>query len=97
MYVTDDPGGVDTAAKSGSLSIRLGLGWAKSHSFMTGQTPVMQYNRALMQAILWDRIRIAEIVGVKVISLDEAPSGYAQFDAGAPVKFVIDPHGQLTH
>jgi len=24
------------AAKEGSLSIRLGLGWAKSHSFMTG-------------------------------------------------------------
>ena len=96
LYVTDDPGGVDKAAKSGSLSIRLGLGWAKSHSFMTGQTPVMQYNRALMQAILWDRIKIADIVGVKVISLDEAPSGYAQFDAGAPVKFVIDPHGQLA-
>ncbi len=95
LYVTEDPGGVDKAAKTGSLSIRLGLGWAKSHSFMTGQTPVMQYNRALMQAILWDRIKIADIVGVKVISLDEAPSGYAQFDAGAPVKFVIDPHGQL--
>ena len=36
------------------------------------------------------------MVGVKVISLDEAPSGYARFDAGAPVKFVIDPHGQLS-
>ena len=46
---------------------------------MTGQTPVMQYNRALMQAILWDRIRIADVVGVRVISLDEAPSGYAEF------------------
>ncbi|MDM0028377.1 formaldehyde dehydrogenase, glutathione-independent [Variovorax saccharolyticus] len=95
LYVTDDPGGVDGAAKSGSLSIRLGLGWAKSHSFMTGQTPVMQYNRALMQAILWDRIDIANVVGVKIISLDEAPNGYAEFDAGVPVKFVIDPHGQL--
>ena len=96
LYVTDDPGGVDKAAKSGSLSIRLGLGWAKSHSFMTGQTPVMQYNRALMQAILWDRIKIAEVVGVKLISLDDAPQGYAQFDAGAPTKFVIDPHRQLA-
>ena len=63
---------------------------------MTGQTPVMQYNRALVQAILWDRMKIADIVGVEVISLDEAPSGYAQFDAGAPVKLVIDPHGQLS-
>ena len=42
LYVTDDPGGVDAAAKRGALSVRLGLGWAKSHSFFTGQTPVMK-------------------------------------------------------
>ena len=95
LYVTEDPGAMDKAAKRGALSIRLGLGWAKSHSFFTGQTPVMKYNRALMQAILWDRIKIARIVGVQVISLDEAPKGYAEFDAGAPKKFVIDPHGLL--
>jgi glutathione-independent formaldehyde dehydrogenase len=93
LYVTEDPGAVDQAAKRGSLSIRLGLGWAKSHSFHTGQTPVMKYNRALMQAILWDRIKIADTVGVEVITLDAAPRGYEAFDAGAPKKFVIDPHG----
>jgi glutathione-independent formaldehyde dehydrogenase len=96
LYVTDDPGAADDSARHGSLSIRLGLGWAKSHSFFTGQTPVMKYNRSLMQAILWDRIRIAEVVGVQVISLDEAPNGYAEFDAGAPKKFVIDPHRMLA-
>jgi glutathione-independent formaldehyde dehydrogenase len=96
LYVTDDPGATDSAAKRGSLSIRLGLGWAKSHSFHTGQTPVMKYNRQLMQAILWDRINIADIVGVQVISLDQAPSGYGEFDAGAPKKFVIDPHRLLS-
>ncbi|WP_342130918.1 formaldehyde dehydrogenase, glutathione-independent [Hydrogenophaga sp. OTU3427] len=96
LYVTDDPGAVDTAAKKGALSIRFGLGWAKSHSFFTGQTPVMKYNRALMQAILWDRINIAEVVGVEVISLDDAPRGYAEFDAGAPRKYVIDPHAMLA-
>jgi glutathione-independent formaldehyde dehydrogenase len=95
LYVTDDPGAQDQAAKRGALSIRLGLGWARSHSFFTGQTPVMKYNRSLMQAILWDRIRIAETVGVEVISLDNAPQGYAAFDAGAPKKFVIDPHRML--
>ncbi|OYO29255.1 formaldehyde dehydrogenase, glutathione-independent [Janthinobacterium sp. PC23-8] len=96
LYVTDDPGAADAAARQGSLSIRLGLGWAKSHSFHTGQTPVMKYNRQLMQAILWDRINIAEIVGVQLITLDEAPAGYAAFDAGAPKKYVIDPHGLLA-
>ena len=42
LYVTGDPGGIDDAAKVGSLSIRIGLGWAKSHSFTTGQCPVMR-------------------------------------------------------
>lgn len=42
LYVTEDPGAVDEAAKFGSLSIRIGLGWAKSHSFHTGQCPVMK-------------------------------------------------------
>lgn len=96
LYVTGDPGAVDEAAKQGSLSVRLGLGWAKSHSFFTGQTPVMKYNQQLMQAILWDRINIAEVVHVQVIGLDEAPSGYHEFDAGAAKKFVIDPHGLLA-
>ncbi|MGE4339243.1 MAG: formaldehyde dehydrogenase, glutathione-independent [Pigmentiphaga sp.] len=95
LYVTEDPGAADDAAKKGSLSIRFGLGWAKSHSFFTGQTPVLKYNRALMQAILWDRINIAETVGVEVIGLDEAPKGYEAFDQGAPRKFVIDPHGLI--
>lgn len=93
LYVTDDPGASDSAAQSGSLSVRLGLGWAKSHSFFTGQTPVMRYNRNLMQAILWDRLNIAEIVNVQLITLDQAPDGYSQFDSGVAKKFVIDPHG----
>jgi glutathione-independent formaldehyde dehydrogenase len=79
LYVTDDPGAKDEAARRGSLSVRLGLGWAKSHAFFTGQTPVMKYNRALMQAILWDRINIAEVVGVELITLDQAPAGLCGF------------------
>jgi hypothetical protein len=49
LYVTDDPGAKEQAAKHGNLSLRLGLGWAKSHSLHTGQTPVLKYNRQLMQ------------------------------------------------
>jgi glutathione-independent formaldehyde dehydrogenase len=33
LYVTEDPGATDEASKQGSLKIRFGLGWAKSHSF----------------------------------------------------------------
>jgi glutathione-independent formaldehyde dehydrogenase len=93
LYVTGDPGGVDEAAKVGSLSLRLGLGWAKSHSFVTGQCPVMKYNRALMMAILHDRVQIAKNVNATPIPLDQAPRGYQDFDQGAARKYVIDPHG----
>jgi glutathione-independent formaldehyde dehydrogenase len=93
LYVTGDPGGIDAAAKIGALSIRIGLGWAKSHSFHTGQCPVLRYNRQLMQAILHDKVQIAKAVNVNLISLDEAPKGYKDFDKGAAKKFVIDPHG----
>ncbi|HVC91103.1 MAG TPA: formaldehyde dehydrogenase, glutathione-independent [Acidobacteriaceae bacterium] len=96
LYVTDDPGSKDEASRQGNLRMRLGLGWAKSHRFYTGQTPVLKYNRQLMQAILHDRLPIAKIVNATVIRLDEAPQGYQDFDKGAAKKFVIDPHGSLA-
>jgi len=96
LYVTGDPGGIDEAAKVGSLSLSLGTGWAKSLSFTTGQCPVMRYNHGLMQAILHDKVQIAKAVNATVISLDEAPQGYADFDSGAAKKFVIDPHGMVA-
>ncbi len=95
LYVTDDPGGVDDNAKVGQLGLRIGLGWAKSHTFATGQTPVIKYNRQLMQAILYDKVQIAKAVNVNVISLDDGPKGYRDFDRGAAKKFVIDPHGMI--
>ncbi len=92
LYVTGDPGAVDDAAKEGSLSIRIGLGWAKSHSFTTGQCPVMRYHRGLMQMILSDRAQIAKAVNATVITLDEAPKGYEDFDSGAAKKYVLNPN-----
>jgi len=97
LYVTGDPGAVDEAAKIGSLSIRLGLGWAKSHSFHTGQCPVMKYHRQLMNAILYDKVQIAKAVNVQIISLKESVQGYRDFDGGAAKKFVIDPHGMIPN
>jgi glutathione-independent formaldehyde dehydrogenase len=96
LYVTGDPGGVDANAKIGNLQIRIGLGWAKSHTFATGQCPVLRYNRQLMQAILYDKIQIAKAVNVTVITLDEAPRGYHDFDKGAARKFVLDPHRMIA-
>lgn len=95
LYVTGDPGGIDEAAKVGSLSLRLGLGWAKSLAFTTGQCPVMKYNRELMMAILYDKVQIAKAVNATPITLEDAPQGYADFDAGAAKKYVLNPNGYI--
>jgi glutathione-independent formaldehyde dehydrogenase len=96
LYVTGDPGAVDDAAKEGSLQVRIGLGWAKSHSIATGQCPVMRYHHGLMQMILADRAHIADAVNATVIALEDAPKGYEDFDSGAARKYVIDPHGMVA-
>ena len=96
LYVTGDPGAADEAAQQGSLSLRIGLGWAKSHVFTTGQCPVMRYNRKLMMAILSDRVSIAKNVNAIPIPLEQAPRGYEEFDQGAASKYVLDPHGMIT-
>ncbi|WP_062240069.1 formaldehyde dehydrogenase, glutathione-independent [Brevibacterium epidermidis] len=96
LYVTGDPGAADEAAKEGSLSMRFGLGFAKSHVFVTGQCPVMKYNRGLMQAIVHDKVSIAKNVNATPIRLEDAPQGYADFDSGVAKKFVLDPHGLIS-
>ena len=95
LYVTEDPGASDEAAKKGALSLSFGTGWAKSLSFATGQCPVMKYHRGLMTAILNDRAHIADAVNATVITLDEAPKGYQDFDSGVARKFVLDPNGLI--
>ena len=96
LYVTGDPGGIDENAKVGQIGVRLGLGWAKSHSFTTGQCPVKKYNRQLMNMILAGKADIAKAVNATTISLDGAPEGYQAFDKGAATKYVIDPHGMVA-
>lgn len=93
LYVTGDPGAMDEDAKIGQLGVRLGLGWAKSHHFITGQCPVKRYNRQLMNLILSDKAHIAKAVNATVLGLKDAPHGYRDFDQGAARKYVLDPHG----
>lgn len=85
LYVTEDPGAVDKAAQTGNLSIRIGLGWAKSISFATGQCPVMKYHHYLAKAIMNDKVHVAKAVNATVISIDDAPkvrtSGGGSVDA----------------
>jgi len=55
----------------------------------------LRYNRQLMMAILHDKVHPAKAVNAAIISLDDAPQGYKDFDQGAAKKFVIDPHGSV--
>lgn len=96
LYVTGDPGGIDENAQRGALSLSFGAGWAKSLSFTTGQCPVMKYHRQLMMAILHDRIQISKAVNARAIPLEDAPQGYAEFDAGAATKYVLNPNGYIN-
>ncbi len=41
--------------------------------------------------------QVADAVNVEVISLDDAPKGYTEFDKGAAKKYVIDPHQMIAH
>ena len=94
--MTGDPGAVDDAAKVGQIGVRLGLGWAKSHTFVTGQCPVKRYNRQLMNLILADKAHIAKAVNAD----DDQPRRRAaaatrSSTRARPQKFVIDPHGMV--
>ena len=48
-----------------------------------------------MVMVLDDKAQIAKAVNATVISLDEAPKGYKDFDQGAAKKFVLNPHGLI--
>lgn len=96
LYVVSDPGAADKDAQQGSLKVNFGVGWSKAQHFVTGQTPVMKYHRQLMNAILNGKADIAKAVNATVISLDEAPQGYNDFNGGVSKKFVIDPHSMLS-
>jgi exosome complex RNA-binding protein Csl4 len=44
---------------------------AKSHCIRIGQYPMMKYHRQLMNAVLYDKIKIADAVNAEVISLQD--------------------------
>src|SRR5258708_19872709 len=91
LYVTDDPGAKDANAKQGVLGLRIGLGWAKSHSFATGRCPVLRFNRQLQKEYLHNKLAFAMTVKVTLLPLEDAPRAYTAFDKRPAQKFVLDP------
>lgn len=91
-----DPIADSKEAQEGTFALDFGKAWIKSPHIIGGQAPIMRYNRQLMMAILWDRMPyLREMLNPKVISIDEAPKAYAEFDEGSDLKYVIDPHGMI--
>ena len=95
LYVTEDPGSHDKQAAKGALSLRFGLGWAKSHSFHTGQTPRFDTTASSCRrsgmtvcpspiSSTRKSFRSKMRRRVMLISI-----------RAAAVKFVLDPHGMI--
>ena len=97
VYMPMDPQGRTMLDKMGRPSFEWGRAWDKGLTISTGQVPVARYNRYLMNAILFDRIKLQKVLNTTTISLDEAPQAYQVFNNGAPQKFVIDPHQVLSN
>lgn len=95
IYVPDI-GGPTEHARQGTIDMDFGKAWVKSLSVKTGMAPVMKYNRRLMQAILLGGFKVSDVLNIEIISLDDVPRGYAEFDAGSSKKYVIDPHHMLA-
>ena len=92
-----DPLAKSKEAQEGTFALDFGQAWIKSPHITGGQAPIMRYNRQLMMAILWDRMPyLREMLNPTVISLDEAPQAYADFDKGSDLKYIIDPHDMIA-
>lgn len=92
-----DPLAESKDEQNGIYPIEFGNAWIKSPKITAGQAPIMHYNYELMQAILWDRMPyLSDMLQTKVISLDDAPQAYADFDNSSQEKYIIDPHGMIA-
>ncbi|SHG30028.1 glutathione-independent formaldehyde dehydrogenase [Geodermatophilus nigrescens] len=80
VYNPSDPGASTDLAKEGRIPFQYGQFFTKGQSMGTGQAPVKRYNRQLRDLIVAGRARPSFIVSHE-LPLDQAPEGYARFDA----------------
>lgn len=98
VFLPQDPGGKDAAAKHGTYPLPWGKLWEKGIKLGTGQTPVKQYNMFLRDLIIAGRAKPSFIVSRR-IGLQEAPEAYARFDRREPgyAKVLIKPAAAAAH
>ncbi len=97
VFLPEDPGGRDEAAKQGSYRVPWGKLWEKGISVGTGQTPVRHYSLLLRDLIIAGRAKPSFIVSRR-IPLSEAPDAYQKFDRREPgyTKVLIKPGQQAA-
>jgi glutathione-independent formaldehyde dehydrogenase len=79
VYVPEDPGAADDAARQGRIGFTYGTFFAKGQRMGTGQAPVKRYNRQLRDLIVTGRANPGLIVSHE-LPLTEAPTAYQRFD-----------------
>ena len=79
VYMPSDPGAANEQAKKGRIGWEYGTFFTKGQAMGTGQCPVKRYNRQLRDLIIAGKARPGWIVSHE-LSLDEAPTGYQNFD-----------------
>ena len=80
VYMPSDPGAANEPAKEGRIGWQYGQFFTKGQQMGTGQAPVKRYNRQLRDLIVAGRATPSFLVSHE-LDLEQAPEGYARFDA----------------
>jgi glutathione-independent formaldehyde dehydrogenase len=94
-FLIGDPKGPSASEKSGFYNLPFGEAWMNGLVLQGGQAICVRYETHLYKMVLSNKLPIATLLNAKVVSLDQAPQAYAEFNAGASHKYIIDPHNTL--
>jgi glutathione-independent formaldehyde dehydrogenase len=95
VYLPQDPGGVNAAAKKGAFTLPFASLWEKGIQVGMGQTPVKRYVLMLRDLIIAGRAKPSLIVSHR-LALKDAAHAYEKFDQRAPgfTKIILKPRAQ---
>lgn len=69
----------------------------RSFTWLRHQHSWIQYTHfGILTGHKFVTVHIADAVNAKAITLDDAARGYAEFDAGAATKYVLNPNGYIA-
>lgn len=95
VFVPEDPESADKLMQEGKIAFDIGNFFAKGLAMACGQANVKRYNRELRDLIHAGKATPSWVVSHH-LSLEEAPSAYAHFDARDDgwTKVILHPDGR---